>query len=181
MPRRRSADTMRLDAEAYDMFRRGLSYRQIAAQPAEPGGPPRYRSPNAAFQAVRRAARELASDPLKQAAARQVFLDRFQDYRRAAQRVLTTRHYAHTQAGRLVDAPGGGFLTDDAPVLAALDRLCKIDDMELRVRDLYPATKQRIHVMTEDDVDAAIADLVQQVSELETGTDETAAADPGAG
>lgn len=170
--RRRSAQTMERDARAYDLFRRGLSYRQIAAELGV--------SHQTAFDAVRRAARDNATDPLEAAAARQVFLDRLQDYRRSAQRVLSTRHYAHTQAGKLVYGPPGPdgkpqLLTDDAPVLQALDRLLKIDDMELRIRDLYPAVKSRVEVITEDAVDAECARLVAEIAEREA-----AAADPGA-
>ena len=166
MPRRRSAETMERDHQAYDLFRRGLSYRQIAAQME-------YASSSTAHEAVRRAARENAVDPLEAAAARQVFLDRFQDYRRAAQRVLSTRHYvASTQSGKLVHGPDGNPLIDDDPALRALDRLLKIDDMELRVRDLYPATKSRVEIVTEDVIEAEIRKLeaeVAQRSRDETG------------
>lgn len=160
MPRRRSAQTMERDAKAYDLFRRGLSYRQIAAEMGY--------SANAAFEAVRRAAKDNAVDPLEAAEARQVFLDRFQDYRRAAQRVLSTRHYvASAQSGKLAYGPDGQPLLDDDPVLRALDRLCKIDDMELRLRDLYPAAKSRVEVITEDAVDAECARLAAEIAERE--------------
>jgi hypothetical protein len=148
MPRRRDVTTMERDHKAYDLFRRGLSYRQIAAQLE-------YKSHSAAFDAVRRAAKDNAVDPLEAAAARQVFLDRFQDYRRSAQRVLNATHYV--------------------TVLRALDRLTKIDDMELKLRDLYPAAKSRVEVITEDAVDAECARLVAEIDEREA-----AAADPGA-
>ena len=170
MPRRRSAETMERDARAYDLFRRGLSYRQITAEIG-------YRSPNAAFEAVRRAARDNASDPLEAAAARQVFLDRLQDYRRSAQRVLSTRHYvASTQSGKVVHGPNGTPLLDDDPVLRALDRLLKIDDMELRIRDLYPAVKSRVEVITEDVVDAEIARLAQEIGERDAAAADTGTA-----
>lgn len=158
MPRRRSAETMERDQQAYDLFRRGLSYRQIAAQLE-------YRSHASVQDAVRRAARENAVDPLEAMAARQVFLDRFQDYRRAAQRVLSTRHYvASAQSGKLAYGPDGNPLLDDDPVLRALDRLAKIDDMELRLRDLYPAAKSRVEVITEDVIDAELAEVARQIA-----------------
>jgi hypothetical protein len=158
MPRRRTAETMERDHQAYDLFRRGLSYRQIAAQQG-------YRSHSAAFDAVRRAAKENATDPLEAAAARQVFLDRFQDYRRAAQRVLAVKHYVTVQSGKIVTGPDGSPLADDDPVLRALDRLAKIDDIELRLRDLYPAAKSRVEIITEDTLDAECAMLARQVAE----------------
>lgn len=168
MPARRTTTAMEKDAKAYDLYRRGLSYRQIAAEVG-------WKSQKSAFEAVRRAAKDNAVDPIEAAAARQVFLDRFQDYRRAAQRVLSTRHYVTTQAGKLATGPDGNPLIDDEPVLRALDRLLKIDDTELRLRDLYPAAKSKIEVITEDVVDAECARLVQEIAEREA-----AAADPGA-
>jgi hypothetical protein len=159
---------MEKDQQAYDLFRRGLSYRQIASQLD-------WKSQKSAFEAVRRAARDNAADPLEQAEARQAFYDRLQDYRRAAQRVLSTRHYVTTQTGNLAHGPDGSPLLDDDPVLRALDRLVKIDDMELRLRDLYPAAKSRVEVITEDVVDAEMAMLARQVAE-----NDARAADSGA-
>jgi hypothetical protein len=170
MPARRTAESMEKDAQAYDLFRRGLSYRQIAAQLG-------WASPKSAFEAVRRAARDHALDPLEAAEARQAFLDRFQDYRRAAQRVMSTRHYVATQAGRLTLGPDGQPLVDDDPVLRALDRLCKVDDMELRLRDLWPAAKSRVEVITEDAVDAEMQALARRVAENDA--QEARAADSG--
>jgi transposase len=170
MPRRRSPETMEKDARAYDLFRRGLSYRQIATEIG-------YASTGTAFEAVRRAAKESTSDALKDAEATQAFLDRFQDYRRAAQRVLSTRHFVTTQGGKLVTGLDGQPLIDDDPVLRALDRLLKIDDTELRLRDLYPAAKSRVEVITEDAVDAECAKLIEEIQERER---EAAATDPSA-
>ena len=167
MPARRTAAAMEKDQQAYDLFRRGLSYRQIAAQLD-------WKSQKSAFDAVRRAARDNAADPLEQAEARQAFYDRLQDYRRAAQRVMSTRHFHVSQGGKIVLDGDGLPLLDDDPVLRALDRLVKIDDMELRLRDLYPAAKSRVEVITEDVVDAECAKLVAEIAEREA-----AAADPG--
>jgi hypothetical protein len=125
---------------------------------------------------VRRAAKDNAADPLEQAEARQAFLDRFQDYRRAAQRVLSTKHYAVTgQTGKIVTGPDGKPLIDDDPALRALDRLLKIDDMELRLRDLYPAAKSRVEVITEDALDAEMAEIARKIAL----NDARAAADTG--
>jgi hypothetical protein len=157
MPARRSAETMEKDATAYDLFRRGLSYRQIATQVG-------WKSPKSAVEAVRRGARENAVDPLEAAEARQAFLDRFQDYRRAAQRVLSSRHYLTTQAGHLTLGPDGQPLPDDDPVLRALDRLLKVDDMELRLRDLYPAAKSKVEVITDDVLDRELQTLNAQLA-----------------
>ena len=145
---------MERDHRAYDLFRRGLSYRQIGAELGF--------SHAAASDAVRRAAKDNAGDPLEQAEARQAALDRLQDYRRAAQRVLSTRHYVTSQAGKLVDGPDGKYLLDDAPVLQALDRLAKIDDMDNRLRGLYPPVKHEVRQI--DAIDARLLDLAEQVA-----------------
>jgi hypothetical protein len=154
MPARRSAETMEKDQQAYDLFRRGLSYRQIAAQVG-------YKTPSAAFTAVRRAARDNAVDALEAETARQVFLDRFQDYRRAAMRVLASRHYVTTQKGDIACGPDNLPLVDDEPVLRALDLRGKIDDMELRLRDLWPAARHRVEVI-DDDVARMLADEAER-------------------
>jgi hypothetical protein len=146
---------MERDQRAYDLHRRGLSYRQIAAEME-------WRSPNAAVEAVRRAARDNATNPFEQAEARQAALDRLQDYRRAAYRVLAARHYHVAQSGKLVDGPDGGFLLDDEPALKALDRLCKIDDMDNRLRGLYPPVKHEVRQI--DAIDARLLDLADQVA-----------------
>lgn len=157
MPRRRSAETMERDHRAYDLFRRGLSYRQISAEMD-------WKSPNAAFEAVRRAARDNAMDPVDADTERQVYYDRWQDYRRTAQRVLAMRHYQANQAGNLVSGPDGQPLTDTAPWLAALDRLVKIDDIEIRLKGLNPPSKARVEVITEDVVDAEMKMIAEQIA-----------------
>ena len=168
----RTAETMEKDAQAYDLFRRGLSYRQIAAQIG-------WKSPKSAFEAVRRGARDNALDPLEAAEARQAFLDRFQDYRRAAQRVLSARHYLTSQTGRLALGPDGQPLLDHDPVLRALDRLYKVDDMELRLRDLYPAAKSRVEVITEDAVDAELSRLRDELARTEQTAEGPGGSHPG--
>jgi hypothetical protein len=157
MPARRTAEQMERDHRAYDLFRRGLSYRQVAAEMD-------WRSPSRAFEAVRRAARENASDPLEQADARQAVYDRLQDYRRAAQRVLTARHFVVSQGGKLVLGPDGNPLADGDPVLRALGMLLRIEQEENRLRDLYPPVKSRVEVITEDMVDAEMAEIARQIA-----------------
>lgn len=166
MPRQRTLADKERDAGAVELYRRGMTYRQIAAQMG-------WRSPASVGNAISRA---LADD--HQAAneeVRQILLDRLQDYRRSAWEVLTGTHYVTTQSGKLVEGPGGGYLEDDAPVLNALDRLLKIDDREAVLRDLYPAAKHRVEVITEDAIDAECAALSRQIAL----NDARAAADTG--
>ncbi len=159
---------MERDAKAYDLFRRGLSYRQIGTELGV--------SHQAAFEAVRRAAKDNAANPLEQAEARQAALDRLQDYRRIALRVLTAKHYVVSQGGTIVLGPDKQPLTDGDPVLRALAQLLRIDQEDNRLRDLYPAAKTRVEVITEDAIDAEAKKLIGEIAEMER---ERAAAGPG--
>jgi transposase-like protein len=156
--RRRSADTMERDANAADLFRQGKSYRQIAAEMG-------WNSPNAAFEAVRRAAQEAGRGSLAAKEALRIMLERHQDYRRAVYEVLTAKHYVTTQAGHVVEGPDGLPLHDDAPVLNAVDRLVKIDQEEAKLLGLYAPTKSRVEVITEDVVDAELKRLAEEIAE----------------
>lgn len=161
MPARRSAKTMERDHKAYDLFRRGLSYRQIGAELGF--------SHQAASDAVRRAAKDNAVDPLDAEEQRQAFYDRFQDYRRTAQRVLAIRHYQTSQAGKVVTGADGQPLLDTGPWMAALDRLMKADDMELRLRGLYPPTRARVEVIDDEVARALVDQMEAEIAALSAG------------
>lgn len=157
--RRRSADTMERDAQAADLFRQGMSYRQIAAQLG-------WKSPSVAFDAVRRAAREAARDSLASEEALRMMLERLQDYRRLVYQVATAKHYATTQSGNVVRHPDTDEpLLDDAPVLQAVDRLVKVDQEEAKLLGLYAPARSRVEVITEDVVDAEIAALTAEMED----------------
>lgn len=153
MPRRRAAETIERDHRAYDLFRRGLSYRQIGAELGF--------SHQSASDAVRRAAKDNASDPLEQAEARQAAFDRLQDYRRAAQRALTARHVQVSQAGKIVRDADGKPLPDFDPVMKALAQLRWIEQEDNRLRDLYPPARSRVEII-DDDVARALADEAER-------------------
>lgn len=153
MARRRTFAAMERDAKAADLYRRGLSYRQIAAELG-------WRSSNAAYQAVQRAVADAAACPRAAGEARQLMLDRLQDYRRVAWRVASTRHYAVSQGGKVAVNPVTEEpLLDDGPVLAALDRLLKTDEREARLLGLDAPAQSRVQVITEDMVDAELQRL----------------------
>ena len=153
---------MEKDARAADLFRRGLTYRQISEQMG-------WRSPNAAFEAVRRAAREAGRTSLAAEEALRMMLERQQDYRRHVYRVLAARHYHLTQAGDVATGPDGQPLLDDAPVLNAVDRLVRIDVEEAKLLGLYAPAKTRVEVITEDAVDAELARLAKEIAENDHG------------
>jgi len=160
VPRRPSLEVIERDARAADLYRRGLTYRQIAAEVG-------FRSPQSAGDAIRRHARATAAASLGGPDAIQVMLDRLQDYRRLAWRVATARHYVTTQAGKVATGPDGAPLVDDDPILRALDRLLRLDQEESKLRDLYAPAKSRVEVITEDVIDAECAQLVQEIAERE--------------
>lgn len=168
MPARRSPEAMEKDYRAYDLFRRGLSYRQIAAELG-------WKSGKSAFEAVRRGAKEAARDALKDGEAQQAALDRLQDYRRAMQRILAARHYQTTQGGKLITDPDGKPMTDTGPWVSAMAQLRWIEQEDNRLRDLYPALKSRVEIIPEETIDAECARLIQEIAEREASA---AAADP---
>jgi ABC-type phosphate transport system auxiliary subunit len=157
MPQRPSQAVMERDAQSADLYRRGLTYRQIARQLG-------YRSPQSVGDAIRRHARTTASDSLAGPEALQVMLDRLQDYRRLAWRVATARHYATTASGNVALHPETGQpLLDDAPVLHALDRLLRFDDHEAKLTGLYAPSRSRVEVITEDVIEGEIRKLEAQI------------------
>lgn len=172
MPRRRSPETMEKDAKAYDLYRRGLSYQQICTELG-------YASKSSAQDAVRRAAKEAAVDPFEAAEAQQAALDRLQDYRRSMQRILAARHYQATQGGKLVTGPDGQPMLDTGPWVSAMGQLRWIEQEDNRLRDLYPATKSRIEVVTEEAAQALAAALEAQVAELDEDPGGSQPGDPG--
>jgi hypothetical protein len=158
MSRRPSQDVMERDAQAADLYRRGLSYRQIAAQLG-------YRSHVTVGLAIQRHATASMRGSLASPESMAMLLERLQDYRRAAYRVLAARHYKVSD-GRLVLHPETGEpLLDDAPVLSALDRLLRFDQEEAKLRDLYPAAKTRVEFVPESAVDAEIEQLTAEMAE----------------
>jgi hypothetical protein len=157
MPQRRSAESMERDAKAGSLFRRGLTYRQIASEMG-------WSSPASALEAVRSAARDAARDDLGGVDALQLMLGRLNDYRRVAWRVASSKHFLTNQAGVVQHPVTREPLLDEAPVLAALDRLLRCDVEENKLRGTYAPTKTRVEVITEDMVDSEIARLLTEVA-----------------
>lgn len=171
MPACRTAQAMENDAKAASLYRRGLTYRQIAAELG-------WKSPAAAFEAVRRAVKDAAREDMGGADALRLMLERLQDYRRIAWRVASTKHLMTNQAGVVRHPFTGEPLLDDGPVLAALDRLIRTDVEEIKLRGLYAPVKSRVEVITEEMVDSEIARLL---TELAANDDANAAGSPGPG
>ena len=104
--RRRSLEAMEKDSQAADLYRRGLTYRQISTQLG-------WKSPKSAFEAVRRAARDAGRDSLAAAEALARCWNASRITGRLVYRVATTKHYVTTQSGRVVSptAPRSSMTT----------------------------------------------------------------------
>jgi hypothetical protein len=108
-------ETARRDAEAARLRSKGWAYRRIAAEMG-------YESHTSAMDAVQRALDAIREEPAQQ--VKQLELERLDAMYDAVMKVLDAKHFTVSQ-GRLInidDEP----LEDDAPVLAAVDRLLKI-------------------------------------------------------
>jgi hypothetical protein len=159
----RSIAAREKDAQALELRRRGLTYRQIAERM-------KWANQKSAWEAVQHALKDAIAEPA--AEVKRIELDRLDEYMRHALRVLAAPHYAISQKGEVVfllDAASGAQkpVMDDAPVLAAIDRLLKIS--ERRARLLGLDAPRRIEVRGIDAIDASLLDLAAQVGSLEPG------------
>lgn len=154
--RPRTDDTRAMDARAYELYRKGLTYPQIGEQIGL--------SASGARESVRRGAAEAGRDPFAQAEAMQIQADRAQDRRRILLRIAYTRHFVVDQ-GHVVMSPPDPVtgksepMIDPAPNMRAVDLLRKEDEKEERLLDLLPPTKQRVEVVASDVVLSELARL----------------------
>lgn len=153
----RTADGARRDAEAAELRARGLTYQQIAD---EVGFPDRSN----ARKAVQRALADTLREPADE--LRQIQLAQLDRLTREALKVLERRHITVSQ-GRVVKDDAGATIEDDAPVLAAIDRLLKI--AERRSKLLGLDAPSRVEVMSLDAIDAEISRLSAELGRTETG------------
>lgn len=105
---------------------------------------------------------------------REIELTRLDQLTLEAIGVLQTQHYAITPAGKVGRHPDTDeVLVDDGPVLAAIDRLLKIQARRARLLGLD--APQKMEVWTIDAIDAKIEELSRQL----TATEDEAGATPG--
>lgn len=150
MPPRRSIKTAERDGEAARLRARGLTYREI--------GDRLGMAPQSAHEAVQRALVEAVREPADE--VRALELARLDALLAHAWAVLE-RYHVTVQQGRLVLDPDGDPIPDDGPVLAAIDRVLKIQDR--RARYLGLDAPVRHEVLTLDAVDAEIARLTREL------------------
>jgi hypothetical protein len=83
--------------------------------------------------------------------------------------VLQRTHVVVSQ-GRVVKDDNGVPIPDDAPVLAATDRLLKIQERRAKLLGLDMPTRSKVEVLTESTVDAAIAALEAEIDQRSRAT-----------
>lgn len=124
--------TAERDARCLELRKRGLSYRAIAAEVGVDVA--------TAHEAVKRSIAAIIEEPA--AEVRQMELERLDSMWVAVMGVLEAKHFKVSD-GRLVklnDVP----LEDDAPVLAAVDRLLRIQERRSKLLGLDQPVKQEI-------------------------------------
>ena len=133
----RTPETARRDAKAAELRGRGWSYRKIAAELEI--------DVHTAHDAVQRALRAIVEEPAQD--VRQLELERLDAMYDAVMKVLETKHLTVSQ-GRLIQIPdeNGDLqpLEDDSPVLAAVDRLLKIQARRAALLGLDAPTKAEV-------------------------------------
>lgn len=132
------ADNARLRAQVAELRDRGLTYRAIAAElTIAPASAWRYHE--AWIRELRQGSPELQDRAARALAEQHEMLrgerERLEMERQAAIEVLTARHLTVSNSGALVMDENGEALEDDAPVLAALDRLNRIRDAQVKLAD----------------------------------------------
>jgi hypothetical protein len=125
----RTPETAQRDADAARLRGRGWSYRRIAAELGI--------DVHTAHDAVQRALKAIVEEPAQE--VRQLELERLDAMYDAVMKVLETKHFTVSQ-GRLIKIDEEP-LEDDAPVLAAVDRLLKIQARRAALLGLDAPTK----------------------------------------
>jgi hypothetical protein len=171
----RSTETVERDAEAARLRARGMSYPAIAKALG-------IFDESGAFKAVQRALQATLQEP--SAAVRAVELKRLDDMWTAALGVLERLHVTVSN-GRVIHVRVDGTgtyneetghwegadwvaLADDAPVLAAIDRLLRIQERRARLLGLDAPVKHEVR--NADGIDAEIEQLMAKLGGGRQGT-----------
>lgn len=120
------------DAQLLEMRKRGMSYRAIAAAAGL--------DVKNVHDAVKACMAAITEEPAQE--VRQLELERLDDMWMAVIKVLEAKHFTVSQ-GRLVYL-GDEPLEDDTPVLAAVDRLLRIQERRSKLLGLDQPVKQEI-------------------------------------
>lgn len=149
----RTPDTAERDADACKLRNLGHSYDEIAAQLG-------FANRSAAYKAVERAMRLTVQEPA--AAQRTLQLARLDLLFREAWAVLKAEHVAINN-GRVIMNPANPEepLRDHGPVLAAIDRLLKIEERRAKLLGLDAPV--RAELITVDAIEAEVARLAAEL------------------
>jgi hypothetical protein len=162
----RDPEVARRDAEACRLRAQNLSYADIAAELGI--------SKTAAYEGVQRVLAETVREPADE--LRQLELMRLDELAQKTREVMNATHYVVSQGKVVRLTRAGAPLEDDAPVLAAVDRLLRIQ--ERRARLLGLDMPQRISIEAQqlgEDVRGLIAALLagdEDPDELDGGDDD---------
>ncbi len=166
--RRRTIEQVRKDAHAAELYRQGLTFQQVGEAMDPPVGKP------AAFNMVKRAIADTQLTALQGKDAFAMILERVQDHRRRLQDVIDHPCYLAGKDGRIIlmrdpetgqDVP----VVDKAPIVRAITELRHHLELEAKLLDLFPASRSRVEVVTEDVVDREIAKLNKEIADAAAG------------
>lgn len=150
----KTLESVERDREACRLRSRGMTYQQISDELG-------YGHESAARRAVKEvlaAVRVEGATEIRALQAQQL------DYLTAeALKVLETIHPAVTQSGRIIKDEHGNTLVDDGPVLAAIDRILRIQERRAKLLNL----DVREQVTDDADVDAEIRQLLDGLAPRE--------------
>jgi hypothetical protein len=127
-----AAPCAQYDLDVWELKQQGLSFQAIADHLGM--------SKAAAYRAHERAVSNLPPQGVD--AYRAAMYARIATAREAVMDVLNARHI--TVSNGQIIREDGRPIEDDAPVLAAVDRLLKLDDQEAKLRGAYPKTEVNV-------------------------------------
>lgn len=152
----RSPDTAERDAKAARLRAEGKTYQQIAdaLELSDKGH---------AHQCVSRALTAIVREPAEQ--LRAIMLERLREAYTVARDIMMATHFAHS-GGKVVYDADMKPVTDPGPRLSAVDKVINVLGREAKLLGLDAPTQ--VSIMTLEQVQAEIARLEGEVSELST-------------
>lgn len=170
----RPSDARIRDTLALEMRRDHIGYREIATSMG-------YAGPSGAYAAVQRALTDIQAEAGNE--VRAVELERLDRLAQCAQAILDREHFAYsTGSGKVITDPETGEkYIDEAPALAAMDRLLKIMDRRAKYLGLDAPTRANVEVTTVDSFDAKLRRLVDEMAELDEAATGMAPSETGTG
>lgn len=160
--RRRTVEQMDRDAKALALYCDGKSYPQIA----EACG---WKNRASAFEAVKRAAADRAKMALDGEDTYQALIAQIHADIARCTDIINRDHVSVTASGKVATMrdPDTGLdvpVLDDGPKLRAITELRHLRDQLIMLKDLKPAAKTRVEVVTDDVVQREIDQLTKELA-----------------